>query len=152
MVPELTVSVEPWGEMRDAILPLWDMLGEEAEQVARTPVPQGDMAIYDGLGAVDALISIGIRDSMRLIGFWLGFLSPHPHFHGRLACAADVVFLAPEYRGGWTMARAFRLLRDEAKARGASVLYANSPIGRDLGPLFRRFGLAPVEVQYSVWF
>lgn len=148
----LTVAVEPWTHMRNAILPLWDELIAEAEQSKRTPAPHGDRAMYDNADAEGALIAVGIRHGVRLVGFWLAFLSPHPHFAGRVACAADVVFLRPKYRGGWAMAKALRLLRDTAKDRGASVLYANSPIGRDLGPLFRRFGLAPVEIQHSVWF
>lgn len=152
MVPELSVAAEAWPQMRDDILPLWKALGAEAEQARRTPIPAGDRTIYDDAARFDSLISIGIRDARVLVGFWLAFLSPHPHHAGHQVCAADVVYLKPEYRKGWTSAKAFRLLRDEAKARGASVLYANSPVGRDLGPLFRRFGLAPVEVQYSVWF
>ncbi len=148
----MEIRSELWSAMRGEIRPLWEALGDEAEQSAQTPPPCVDMGIYDAADAADTLISIAARVENRLVGFWLAFLFSHPHHEGKLVAAADLVYLAPEHRGGWGMMRAFRLLRDEAKRRGAVALYANSPIGRDLGSIFRRCDLAPVETQYSVWF
>ena len=151
MVPELIVAVEPWATARHGVMNLWPMLAAEAVQSERTPLPEGDRALYDGAAANDGLICVTARKE-RVVGFWLAFLAYHPHHRGHLSCAADLVFIHPEHRGSMTAARMFRAMRDEARERGASVFYANSPIGRDLGPIFRRFGLAPVETQYSVWF
>lgn len=137
--------------MRLPILPLWDALAFEAEQTRRSAYPTVNRTLYDQCAMDGALISIGIRAQARLVGFWLAFLSAHPHHEGKLACAADLVYIKPEHRGTWAIVRALRLLRETAKAKGAHVLYANSPIGRDMGPIYRRFGLAPIEVQHSVW-
>jgi GNAT superfamily N-acetyltransferase len=152
MVPELSVSVEPWSQMRNAILPLWDELALEAKQSTRTPLPVGDRALYDQAAAESALVSVSARNGVRLVGFWLAFLSPHPHHVGRIVCAGDLVYIKPKHRGGWTLAKMLRTVRDEAKARGAHALYVNAPIQMDFEPLMRRFGLLPVETQYSVWF
>lgn len=151
MVAELKIAVEPWAMARLGVMRLCPALGEEAPQSAHTPVPKVDTAIYDGMAADGRLICVTARDG-GVVGFWLAFLSYHPHHKGLVTCCGDLVFLKPEYRRGFNAARMLRALIGEAREAGASVMYCNSPIGRDLGPLLRRFGLAPVETQYSVWF
>ncbi len=151
MVTKLKIAVEPWATARLGVMRLWPALAAEAPQSAHTQPPEGDRALYDAAASENSLICVTARDG-GVVGFWLAFLSYHPHHKGALACLADLVFLKPEYRRGFNAARMLRVLIGEAREAGASVMYCNSPIGRDLGPLLRRFGLAPVETQYSVWF
>lgn len=149
MVPGLIVGFEPWDTIKADIEPLLAEMGRDVVQKFAAS-PKLNHAAYEAAGP--DLLCIAIRDGVVLVGFWMAFIFDHPHHAGTRVCATDLVYLQPEHRGGWVMIKAFRLLRDTAKARGCASMYAGSPIGRDLGPIFRRFGLAPVETQFSVWF
>ena len=73
---------------------------------------------YANLDRLDILLIVTARDEGRLVGYYLWFLMPHPHYaaSGPMGLT-DMYFVLPAYRSG-TGAKLFMASEQELRRRG----------------------------------
>lgn len=114
----VTIQVEKWATYypdSKAIFPLhWRELALHQEQIPLSI----DEAKYETLDKADILLILTARDEGELVGYYLWFLMPHPHYStsGPMGLT-DMYFVLPEYRRG-VGARLFIASEAELRKRG----------------------------------
>lgn len=83
-----------------------------------------------------------------LVGYNVFILMAHPHYAGILFAQNDVIYVAPEHRGGGAGLGLIRAARRGLKARGVDRWSYHVKLGHDFGPVLDLMGMAPVE---TVW-
>lgn len=84
---------------------------------------------------------LGVWDNDRMVGYYIAFLMPHPHYASSGVMAiTDVYYLLPEYRRGeWGIAlftEAERTLRE----KGVVKAYISCKVHQDHTKLFELLG------------
>lgn len=145
----LTFQVEIWAALRDEVVPLASAHWEEMPFDPDLPLRRHE-ALYEALGAKDGLLIVTGRDNGRLVGYFINFVSRHPHYD-LLTAAMDVYFLAPEYRSGSHGLLLFRAMEDACRERGVEYMLSTARLDRSPGAaaVLKRLGWAAVRTVYE---
>lgn len=85
----------------------------------------------------------------ELVGYALFFVRPALHYHGSLQAVQDVIYLAPEVRGG-TGAQFIQWIDTHLAAMGVQVVMQHAKLAHpQLGKALERLGYEPVETMYA---
>lgn len=100
-----------------------------------------DVDRYSQMQALGTLHILGARDDGKLVGYYIAFLFPHPHYKDAGAMAmTDVYYLLPQYRrGGYgvtLLVEAERSLRE----KGITKAYISCKVQHDHTELFEHLG------------
>jgi GNAT superfamily N-acetyltransferase len=102
---------------------------------------------YEQAEALDKLRTFTVRVEGELAGYAVYMVNRNPHYMSSLQSVQDVLYLAPEFRGG---TRGYRLIKaaDEALAdEGVQCVYQHQKIAHPaLGRLLQKLGYEPVEI------
>jgi GNAT superfamily N-acetyltransferase len=99
-----------------------------------------DEAKYELLDKADILLIVTARDEGRLVGYWLWFIMPHPHYAAAGPMAlTDMYFVLPEYRRG-VGAKLEVASEAEYTKRGCVKAITSCKAHRDHRPFFERLG------------
>jgi len=85
-----------------------------------------------------------------LIGYATFFVSSNPHYMTSLQAVEDVLFVAPEHRGGRAGIGLIRFSEAELKKDGAEVVYHHTKIAHPmLGKVLAKEGYEPIETIFA---
>lgn len=136
-------------EIRERGRPLLRAHWEEIARNKGLMVLAPDWDRYAAIEASGTLFVLGAYDDAgELVGYSVTFVDTHLHYSGLVCATNDVLFVAPEHRGGLgrqLMAETER----EATARGARLLLWHAKQGTALDALLPRLGYAVQDIIYS---
>jgi GNAT superfamily N-acetyltransferase len=147
----ITAQVEPYKDCLPELMACYDLHWEElALNKDKVPLdPQYDVyAAHDDAGR---LLLVTLRESGRLVGYFIGFIAPGLHYKTCLTLTMDIFWTHPDVRGGFSGVKLFRLVEKEAKRRGVHRMFYGSKLHKDSSRLFEFLKMEPVEIYYSKW-
>lgn len=145
----IKIRVEKYSDCRDELIPLvgrqWQEMPFDAG-IGLSP----DEPTYRALDEAGKLILLIARDQNRLVGYFVAFVSRHPHYD-MLTAAMDIYYLLPEFRSALNGIRLFNSLEVEAKARGVEFLLATARLDRSpaASMIFNRLGWTEARTVFQ---
>jgi len=147
----ITAQVEPWSEfVKDAVelFPAhWEELALNKDKVPLSV--QHD--VYLAYEAAGQTLVVTLRQKGRLVGYFVGFVSPALHYSTCLTLQMDIFWTHPDIRGRMKGVKLFRAVEAEAKRRGVQRIFYGSKLHKDASRLFEYLKMQPVEVYYTKW-
>lgn len=147
----ITAQVEPWSEfVKDAVelFPAhWEELALNKDKVPLSV--QHD--VYLAYEAAGQTLVVTLRQKGRLVGYFVGFVSPALHYSTCLTLQMDIFWTHPDIRGRLEGVKLFRAVEAEAKRRGVQRIFYGSKLHKDASRLFEYLKMEPVEVYYTKW-
>lgn len=134
------VQVEPWSqaveEMEELFPAHWAELARFQDKIAL----KCDRERYAALEQAGALLLITARVDKKLIGYFVAFLFPHPHYFGSgLWAMTDMYFVLPEYRTG-TGLKLFVAFEEMARAKGVTQAVTSCKVHEDHSEFLLKLG------------
>ena len=128
-----------------------DLFREHYEEVARHKrimqlSPDWDR--YETIEANGSLFALAAWVGGTLVGYSATFIGAHLHYSGLIFAQNDVLFVAPDYRGG-AGKMLIRATEDEARARGAQMLTWHAKQGTALDRILPHLRYDVHDVIYS---
>lgn len=109
-----------------------------------------DWQKYADMEASGCLRILTVRDNDRLIGYYMAFILPHPHYaRSGLMGFTDIYYILPEYREG---SLGLQLLIEAEKmfrAEGCKKVYSSCKAHTDLTPLFEYLGWKLTDKMFT---
>ena len=147
----ITAQVEPWSEfVKDAVelFPAhWEELALNKDKVPLSV--QHD--VYLAYEAAGQTLVVTLRQKGRLVGYFVGFVSPALHYSTCLTLQMDIFWTHPDIRGRMEGVKLFRAVEAEAKRRGVQRIFYGSKLHKDASRLCEYLKMEPVEVYYTKW-
>jgi hypothetical protein len=135
-----TLQIEPWSrcvEEMETIFP--EHWKELARYQASIPL-KCDRERYANLEKIDALLLLTARVEGRIVGYFVAFLFPHPHYFGSgLWAMTDMYFVLPEYRTG-TGLLMFVALEQECRRRKVTQMVTSCKVHEDHTEFLTKLG------------
>lgn len=130
------------------LLPIhWEELALNKDKVPLDP----QYEVYLAREAKGEVLFVSLRETGKLIGYFVGFIAPGLHYRTCLTLTMDIFFVEPTQRGRRGGIILFREVMREAKRRGVQRAFFGSKLHKDAGRLFEAIGFEPVETYYSAW-
>ena len=147
----ITAQVEPYSKCLSELMQCYDLHWEElALNKDKVPLdPQYDL--YEARDDAGQLLLVTLRETGRLVGYFIGFIAPGFHYKTCLTLTMDIFWTHPDVRGGFSGVKLFRLVEKEAKRRGVHRMFYGSKMHKDASRLFEFLKMEPVEVYYTKW-
>jgi GNAT superfamily N-acetyltransferase len=147
----ITAQVEPYSKCLPELMECYDLHWEElALNKDKVPLdPQYDL--YEARDDAGQLLLVTLRETGRLVGYFIGFIAPGFHYKTCLTLTMDIFWTHPDVRGGFSGVKLFRLVEKEAKRRGVHRMFYGSKFHKDASRLFEFLKMEPVETYYSKW-
>lgn len=147
----ITAQVEPYSKCLPELMECYDLHWEElALNKDKVPLdPQYDL--YEARDDAGQLLLVTLRETGRLVGYFIGFIAPGFHYKTCLTLTMDIFWTHPDVRGGFSGVKLFRLVEKEAKRRGVHRMFYGSKMHKDASRLFQFLKMEPVEIYYSKW-
>lgn len=107
--------------------------------------------VYHDLARAGMLHIPTARDAVtgELAGYFIFFIRQNIHYRDIRTAYNDIFFLRKAYRRGHNGLRFVRFVLDSMQARGVDEVYCGTKLHNDFGPIFERFGFAPIERVYT---
>ena len=147
----ITAQVEPYSKCLPELMECYDLHWEElALNKDKVPLdPQYDL--YEARDDAGQLLLVTLRETGRLVGYFIGFIAPGFHYKTCLTLTMDIFWTHPDVRGGFSGVKLFRLVEKEAKRRGVHRMFYGSKFHKDASRLFEFLKMEPVEMYYTKW-
>jgi GNAT superfamily N-acetyltransferase len=88
-------------------------------------------------------------DPGKLAGYYIGFVTNHPHYKNDLFGLADIYFILKEYRKGRIGINLFKFAEQVMRDRGVKKMIASTKLHQDHGKIFEQLGWTEIERTYS---
>lgn len=136
----IAIQVEPWSSMLPEARFLFPRHWKELA-VFQDEIKIGlDEAKYAALEQAGILLVLTARDAGCLVGYYIWFLMPHPHYSASGPMGmTDMYFVLPEYRRG-VGAKLFIASEKALKERGVVKAITSCKVQEDHTPLLERLG------------
>lgn len=110
-----------------------------------------DYETYHAMARMGVLHIPTARDAVtgELVGYFIFIIRQNVHYKDIRTAYNDIFFLRKAYRRGHNGLRFVRFVLDSMKARGVDEVYCGTKLHNDFGPIFERFGFAPIERIYT---
>ena len=147
----ITAQVEPYSKCLPELMECYDLHWDElALNKDKVPLdPQYDL--YEARDDAGQLLLVTLRETGRLVGYFIGFIAPGFHYKTCLTLTMDIFWTHPDVRGGFSGVKLFRLVEKEAKRRGVHRMFYGSKLHKDSSRLFEYLKMEPVEIYYTKW-
>lgn len=147
----ITAQVENLTEHLEEIKPLlpihWEKLALNKDTVPLDP----QYHLYLERDARGEILFVTLRDSGKMVGYWVGFVNPGLHYKTCLTHILDIWNLLPGYENGSAALTLMRAVEKEIKRRGVNRSMVGEKLHKPSGRLFKAFGYEPIETYYSKW-
>lgn len=146
---ELTFRTEKYSDIASELMPLIAKHWEEMPFDESVPLDP-DLTLYAKMDNSDKLqVTTGRTEDGRLVGYFVVFVSRHPHYDFLMA-AMDIYFIEPEFRRAANGIRLFEEMEDALRMKGVRYVVATSRMDRNSGgPLFERMGWKGVRMVWE---
>lgn len=147
----ITAQVEPYMDCLPELMACYDQHWEElALNKDKVPLaPQYD--VYEARDDAGQLLLVTLRDTGRLVGYFIGFIAPGLHYKTCLTLTMDIFWTHPDVRGGFAGVKLFRAVEKDARRRGVHRIFYGSKMHKDASRLFEFLKMEPVEMYYTKW-
>lgn len=134
------VQVESWSDCVEEMETLFPAHWKELARFQDEIPLKCDRDRYAALEKAGALLLITARMAGKLIGYFVGFLFPHPHYFGSgLWGMTDMYFVVPEFRNGVGVLL-FVAFERELRARGCVQAVTSCKVHEDHSELLLKLG------------
>jgi hypothetical protein len=103
---------------------------------------------YQALEKAGALAIVTARDDGVLVGYFIMFCRPHPHYKSVMVAVEDIKFLSPNYRGV-TGLKMIKFAEQLARQLGCKVIFQRSKAKSEHGPMYARLGYDLIDEVYA---
>ena len=135
-------------EMQELFPLHWKELAMNQDKVPLAPAYDK----YEQMEQAGGLILTTLRVDGKIMGYFIGFMSPGLHYTTCMDCTMDIFWIHPDIRAdGLPGLRLFRATEEELKKRGVQRWFVGTKIKAPITPLFKRLGFEPIEVYHSKW-
>lgn len=145
----LYISPERWSMVAEEIQPLlirnWQETALDHAEIQLDP----DYDLYAKADCERRLSVVTARADGRLVGYFINFVVPHPHYKSTLFGLMDVFFLEKEHRNAANGLRLFLETEKALRALGVKEVVANSKMRNDVSILFERLGWRKTAITYT---
>lgn len=141
-VESLTATLE---ELKPLLPIHWQKLALNKAEVPLDPRYE----IYLERDALGEVLFATVRDSGKLVGYWVGFVSAGLHYKTCLTHIMDIWNVLPDYESTTAPLSLMRCVERELKRRGVQRSFVGEKLHKPCGRLFRAFKYEPVETMYS---
>lgn len=143
------VQLEQWSSALpelETIFPLhWKEIALFQDKIAMGV----DKERYANLEKLDMLMLVTARAEKKLVGYYIAFLMPHPHYFGAgLWAVTDMYFVLPEYRHG-TGLKLFVAFEKFAKAKGAIQAVTSCKLHQDRTEFLEKLGWLKTDFTFQ---
>lgn len=148
----ITAQVEPFLQFLEEVK---SILPRHYEELAldKDIIPLDPMyELYVQRANLDQAISVTLRETGKLIGYFVGFVAPGLHYRTCLTLTMDIFYVLPEHRGSGAGYLLFKEVERECKRRGIQRMFVGSKLHKDASFLFEKLGYTEVEKYYSKTF
>ena len=133
----------------DYVKPLLQTDWQEIEHNKSIRPLDPDWDAYFDLEAKGVLRVYTVRDIRKLVGYFVVCIVPNLHCKGNTQAVADVIYLHPEYRQGFTGYKLFKFAEDCLREEGFSSLIVTTTEMNPIDPLIGRLGYKKIETKYE---
>ena len=141
----ITYAKEKWVDIVDDCIPLFQRHWEEIALNKDKVKLAINFEAYQKLCDADILKAYTARDGEKIVGYHIFLVTPHLHYMNDLFAVADVLFVAPEYRGKMAGLKLIKFSEQQLKADGVAVIVQNTKLAHDFGPILERLGYSQSE-------
>lgn len=106
---------------------------------------------YTKLEGLGALLCVVLRDSSRLVGYWVQVVDTGLHYERTITAYLDMWYLDEGYREGAAPLVLGRAVQRALRARGVKLWTAGEKLHRPAGRLYAALGMIPVEQTWGKW-
>lgn len=142
-------NVETVDQCIEELKPLLEAHYEEIAMYKDKIKLNPDYNTYYQLEAHGNLHIVTVRDEGVLIGYYISYIHPNPHYRDHLFAVNDVLFVHPDYRGGTTAYRMIRYAQEKLKELGVSVMMLHMKVAFPFESLCEALGMDKAEYVYS---
>ena len=118
----ITYNKEKLSDIKEELEPL---LREHYKEVAmyKDKVQLApDWERYEMLDKADILKIVTVRDGKQLVGYYICFVMPNPHYSNDMYAVNDIVLIKPEYRNAKVGVGLFQYAEKWMRSLGVSVM------------------------------
>lgn len=134
------IQVEPWSSVVDELEELFPYHWKEIAVFQDEIALKCDRERYAALEEAGALIVITARADGKLVGYFVSFVLPHPHYQGSgLWAMTDMYYVLPEYRTGAGL-KLFVAFEEMARAKGVTQAVTSCKVHQDHTELLEKLG------------
>lgn len=147
----LTAQVEDLTARLEELKPLFPAHHKELGLFTDKMPLDPDYRYYLQKDALGEIIFCTLREAGNLIGYWVNFVGPCPHYKSTLACKMDILYIHPEQRGkagGFLLADC---VKKENLRRGVKIWWAGSKNHKEIAWFLERIGMTKAEEYYCMW-
>ena len=132
-------------ESRSLLEDHWEEIAMYKDKIVFDP----DYDKYFQMDELAQLHIVTVRDEGVLVGYFISFVSPHPHYRNDLFASNDILFIKKEYRGSTVAYRMFKFAKKELKSLGVSVMLISMKAEFPFEELCEGLGMDKHEITYS---
>lgn len=145
----ITYQQESLTTIKEDVRPLLEKHWEEIALNKDTIKLNPDWDAYANLEDAGVLKIFTARFDGVLIGYFIVFVKAHIHYKDHLFAYNDVLFLAKQYRKGYTGAKLIKFAEKCLKEDGVSVCVVNTKRHKPFDVLLKWLGYKHIENIYS---
>lgn len=143
--------------LHDEMRPLLDAHWQEISHYLDIPLDP-DPSVYEAVQANGALRVYTVRDERgvdvnqnhsRLIGYAIFFVRHNAHYKSSLQASQDILFLHPDFRGGFVGYRFIEWCDDQLREEGVQVVYHHVKQKHNFGPMLEHMNYELIDLIYG---
>jgi GNAT superfamily N-acetyltransferase len=108
-----------------------------------------DYELYRKADIDGRLFLFTVRERGALIGYYVAFVYPHPHYRSTLFSLMDSYFILPRYRKGPVGIDLFRKMEDAMRTLGVQSMIATTKLHHNVAPIFERLEWRQVGLTFQ---
>lgn len=100
------------------------------------------------------LLTVVARDLSHIVGYYMAFVGPCPHYSATLRATSDNMRVSPPYRAKGLGLMLLAKAEDELKRRGAQIWHSGSRVGEhyeSMNKLLAKAGFMPADLYHAKW-
>lgn len=146
----ITFQEETYSGIIDEIKPLLKLQWEEIGVFDRERIPlKPNWEWYQIIQDKKSLHIITVRDSQKLIGYYVSIITPHIHYKNTLVAENDIVYLDKKYRKGLTGYKLIKFAVEQLKSK-VQVVILSMKAKQSFMPLADRLGFKLTDYKLTL--
>jgi GNAT superfamily N-acetyltransferase len=123
----------------------WQEIAVNKDKIKLNP----DWDTYRSLEEQGKLKIFTAREDGSLVGYFVVVVTANIHYKDHLFASNDIIYLAPDYRKGFTGIRLIKFAEKCLKEDGVSVLTINTKVHKPFDSVLERLNFNLIERVYS---
>lgn len=110
-----------------------------------------DLELYAHLEATNKLHVVIARENNELAGYFVGVVTPHPHYKSTLMCSADLYYMSLQHRKAQNGILFIQAIERSLKARGVQLMVMGTKLSKNLGFIYDHLGYKETDHVWRKW-